>query len=80
MYETMKVALPPEQMKWLEAEVSAGRFNSVDDAIAAAVAALMSARDDDLAWAKPYVNRPGPQWSAAMSYRARNSLNDSRAS
>jgi Arc/MetJ-type ribon-helix-helix transcriptional regulator len=36
----MKVALPPEQMKWLEAEVSAGRFNSVDDAIAAAVAAL----------------------------------------
>jgi antitoxin ParD1/3/4 len=57
MYETMKVALPPEQMKWLEAEVSAGRFNSVDDAMAAAVAALMSARDDDLAWAKPYVEQ-----------------------
>lgn len=53
----MKVALPPEQMEWLEAEVSAGRFNSVDDAMAAAVAALMSARDDDLAWAKRYVEQ-----------------------
>ncbi len=53
----MKVALPPEQMKWLEAEVSAGHFNSIDDAMAAAVAELMSARDDDLAWAKPYVEK-----------------------
>ena len=40
IYETMKVALPPEQMKWLEAEVSAWHFNSIDDAMAAAVAVL----------------------------------------
>jgi len=53
----MKVALPPEQMKWLEAEVSAGHFNSIDDAMAAAVAELMSAHQDDLAWAKPYVEQ-----------------------
>jgi len=55
--KAMKVALPPEQMKWLEAEVSAGHFSSVDDAMAAAVAELMSAHDDDFAWAKPYVEQ-----------------------
>lgn len=53
----MKVTLPPEQMRWLESEVSAGHFNSIDDAVAAAVAELMSAQVDDLAWAKPYVEQ-----------------------
>lgn len=53
----MKVALPSEQMKWLEAEVAAGHFKSVDDAISAAVAGLMTAQHDDLAWAKPYVEQ-----------------------
>lgn len=44
-------------MKWLEAEVQAGRFTSMDDAMAAAVAGLMATQDDDLAWAKPHVER-----------------------
>ena len=53
----MKVELPSEQMKWLEAEVAAGHFDSVDDAISAAVADLMTAQHDDLAWAKAYVEQ-----------------------
>ncbi len=51
----MNITLPADQQKWLEAEVAAGRFESVDDALAAAVAELMSMDADDLAWAKPYV-------------------------
>ncbi|MFZ1103763.1 MAG: hypothetical protein WAN86_13130 [Hyphomicrobiaceae bacterium] len=53
----MDVSLPSDQQKWLEAEVAAGRFESIDDALAAAVAELMSIDADDLAWAKPYVEQ-----------------------
>ena len=53
----MDVSLPSDQKRWLEAEVAAGRFESIDDALAAAVAELMSVDADDLAWAKPYVEQ-----------------------
>ena len=53
----MNVDLPREQKEWLEAEVAAGRFSTIDDAVAAAVAGLMSIDGDDLAWAKPYVEQ-----------------------
>jgi antitoxin ParD1/3/4 len=53
----MNVTLPSDQQRWLEAEVAAGRFESIDDALAAAVAELMSIEADDLAWAKPYVEQ-----------------------
>jgi len=52
----MNIRLPPTQQAWLEAQVAAGKFNSVDDAVAVAVADLMAINDDDLAWAKPYVD------------------------
>jgi antitoxin ParD1/3/4 len=52
----MNIKLPPEQLKWLEAEVAAGRFASVDEALTLAVADLMTVYNDDLAWAKPYVD------------------------
>jgi antitoxin ParD1/3/4 len=52
----MNIKLPPEQLKWLEAEVAAGRFASVDEALTLAVADLMTIYNDDLAWAKPYVD------------------------
>jgi antitoxin ParD1/3/4 len=52
----MNISLPREQQEWLEAEVAAGHFSSVDEALAVAVAELMSLHDDDLAWAKPYVD------------------------
>jgi antitoxin ParD1/3/4 len=53
---TMNILLPREQQEWLEAEVAAGHFSSIDEAVAAAVAELKSFLDDDLAWAKPYVD------------------------
>ncbi len=52
----MTITLPPGQLKWLEEQVAAGRFSSVDDAVAVAVADLMATENDDLAWAKPYVD------------------------
>ncbi len=52
----MNVTLPEDQQKWLEAEVAAGRFASVDEALAAAVSGLMAGGDDDLTWAKSYVD------------------------
>ena len=53
----MNVKLPIEQLRWLEAEVAAGHFGSIDEALAVAVADLMAIQDDDLAWAKPYVEQ-----------------------
>jgi antitoxin ParD1/3/4 len=52
----MNVSLPREQLEWLEAEVAAGNFSSVEEALATAVADLKILHDDDLAWAKPYVD------------------------
>jgi len=53
----MTITLPPGLQKWLEAQVAAGRFSSVDDAIAVAVADLMAIDEDNLAWAKPDVDQ-----------------------
>jgi antitoxin ParD1/3/4 len=53
----MNIQLPPDQQKWLEEQVKAGHFESLDEAIAAAVDDLrVSQIDDDLSWAKPYVD------------------------
>ena len=56
----MNISLPKEQLEWLEAEVAAGHFSSIDEVIAVAVADFKSlseaVSEDDLAWAKPYVD------------------------
>ena len=52
----MNISLPVEQQEWLEAEVAAGRFSSIDEALTLAVADLKALMEDDLAWAKPYVD------------------------
>ena len=53
----MNIQLLPDQQKWLEEQVKAGHFASLDEAIAAAVDDLrVSQIDDDLSWAKPYVD------------------------
>lgn len=53
----MAISLPTDQIRWLEAEVSAGRFASIDEAVRSAIAALMQdGGDDDLDWAKPLVD------------------------
>jgi antitoxin ParD1/3/4 len=51
----MNVSLPKEQLEWLEAQVAAGHFASIDEALAIAVADLKALSEDDLAWARPYV-------------------------
>ena len=53
----MNIKLPPDQQKWLETQVAAGHYASVDEALAVAVADLMAIHSDDLAWAKPYVDQ-----------------------
>jgi antitoxin ParD1/3/4 len=53
----MNITLPPEQQRWREAQVAAGRFAYVDEALSVAVADLMSIEGDDFAWAKPYVDQ-----------------------
>jgi antitoxin ParD1/3/4 len=61
----MNITLPPEQQKWLEAEVAAGRFASIDDAIATAVAELMSIDADGSERAEPDVEEPRTSLSHA---------------
>jgi len=52
----MTITLNPSQQKWLEEQVAAGRFASIEDAVAVAIAELMEIESGDLAWAKPYVD------------------------
>jgi Arc/MetJ-type ribon-helix-helix transcriptional regulator len=52
----MNISLPREQQDWLEAEVAAGHFSSIDEALAAAVSELKTLLEDDLTWAKPYID------------------------
>jgi len=53
----MTITLTPKQQAWLEAEVAAGHFSSVEEAVQVAVAELMWPIDtSDLSWAKPYID------------------------
>ena len=52
----MTVQLSPEQQQWLEDQVAAGHFSSVEQAVAVAIADLMTMAEDDLDWAKPLVD------------------------
>jgi antitoxin ParD1/3/4 len=52
----MTIQLSPEQQQWLEAQVAAGNFSSLEQAVAVAIADLMATAEDDLDWAKPLVD------------------------
>jgi len=52
--DTMQIQLTKEHEEWLRAQVAAGRFSSLDEAVAEAIDGLRL-EDDDLAWAKPLV-------------------------
>jgi antitoxin ParD1/3/4 len=52
----MNITLPREQQEWLEAQVKAGAYDSIDEAVASIVAEYMHLDVDDLAWAKPLVD------------------------
>jgi antitoxin ParD1/3/4 len=51
----MNITLPREQQEWLEAQVRAGAYESIDEAVASIVAEHMHLDLDDLDWAKPLV-------------------------
>jgi antitoxin ParD1/3/4 len=51
----MNITLPREQQEWLEAQVKAGAYESIDDALSQFVAEHMELDLDDLDWAKPLV-------------------------
>jgi hypothetical protein len=52
---SMKIDLPAEQKQWLEAEVAAGHFSSVEEAVSVAISDLRTVGTGDLSWMKPYV-------------------------
>lgn len=52
----MTITLLREQQEWLEAQVKAGAYDSIDQAVASIVAERMHLDIDDLAWAKPLVD------------------------
>jgi antitoxin ParD1/3/4 len=51
----MQIHLTKDDEDWLRAQVAAGRFSSLDEALAEAIDALR-AEDEELAWAKPLVD------------------------
>jgi antitoxin ParD1/3/4 len=53
----MNITLTSEQQKWLEAQVAAGQFASIEEALSIAIADLKALYDDHLAWTKPYVDQ-----------------------
>jgi antitoxin ParD1/3/4 len=52
----MNIRLPPAQQEWLDAQIAKGEFASIEDAVRQMIAERMAIEEDDLAWAKPYVD------------------------
>ncbi len=52
----MTITLPREQQEWLESQVKAGVYGSVEEAVASILAEHMVLDIDDLSWAKPLVD------------------------
>ena len=48
--------LTPQQQEWLDSHVASGEFASVDEAIGALIDERMALEEDDMLWAKPYVD------------------------
>jgi Arc/MetJ-type ribon-helix-helix transcriptional regulator len=52
----MNIPLQPALEDWLKAQVAAGRFASLEEAVASAVAGLRAQDAIDDSWAKPLIN------------------------
>jgi hypothetical protein len=76
----MNLHLSPTHEQWLSEQVSRGTFASVDDALAWAIEGVMHLADDDLAWARPYLQKaeaslahgegiPGDEFLAHLDHR-----------
>ena len=53
---SMTISLTPDQQEWLNAHVAQGDFSSVEDGVRRLIDERMAEENDDLAWAKPYVD------------------------
>lgn len=51
----MTITLPREQQEWLEAQVKAGHYDSIEDVVASIVAEHMQLDIDDMSWARELV-------------------------
>jgi Arc/MetJ-type ribon-helix-helix transcriptional regulator len=70
----MKIDLPADQKKWLEAEVAAGHFSSVEEALSIAISDLRAAGQADLSWIKPYVDEARREAEAGNTIRGEDFL------
>lgn len=52
----MNITLPREQQEWLEAQVKAGAYESIEDAVSSILAEHMNLDIDDMAWARSLVD------------------------
>lgn len=52
----MTIQLSPAHLKWLEAEVAAGRFATVEDGVTQVLAERIEMELSDFDWAKPYID------------------------
>ena len=52
---SMKIDLLPDQKRWIDAQVAAGHFSSVEEAVSVAISDLPTVGTGDLSWMKPYV-------------------------
>ncbi len=52
----MNINIPPEQEHWLQTQIAQGEFASIEDAVRRLISDRMALDDDDLSWAKPFVD------------------------
>jgi antitoxin ParD1/3/4 len=52
----MNIPLRPDHEDWLKAQVASGRFQSLEEALASAVAGLRAQEAGDDSWAKPLID------------------------
>jgi antitoxin ParD1/3/4 len=76
----MTIQLSPEQQRWLEAQVAAGHFTSLEQAVAVAIADLMVTVEDDLTWARPLVDEAAAELARGEGVPADEALKRIRKS
>ena len=52
----MEIKLKPQQEAWLKAHVADGAYESVEDAVRQLLDERIAEEQDDLDWAKPYLD------------------------
>jgi antitoxin ParD1/3/4 len=72
----MILNLPSEQEQWLRAQVDAGEFASVEEAVRQLIAERMSLEGDDFAWARALVDEARTAVQRGESHTLDDVLNE----